>query len=148
VAADAELVERRGAFQFSLATVMLVITAAAIFMSIFVMAPGLGIVAALVLTPALVRTCWIAARERARGEPLTAAEKTQGFAQIFAATLGALIVGGMASVIAFFFICLASGPGWLFGPETGIWLGSIGAGGIVGIIVFFYIARWLRENYC
>ena len=116
----------RTKFQFSLASVMLIVTFAAVLMSIYTMAPGLGIALMVLSVPALVRTAVIAMQKGSRGKPLTFAEK----AGIFLAWIGLGIVIIIAAGIAFFVSCLMGLAG---GESTAILFGSIGA--IIAAIV-------------
>jgi hypothetical protein len=110
----------RTKFQFSLASVMLLITFAAVLMSIYSMAPGLGIALMVLSVPALVRTAVIAMQTGSRGKPLTFGEK----AGIFLAWIGLGLTIIIAACFGFFISCLVGLPG---GEVTAIMFGSIGA---------------------
>jgi hypothetical protein len=95
--------ERRAAYQFSLATLMLTVTLVAIVLSVFRMSLGVGLALVFLTTPALVRTCIAAARRRARGQPVSPLGKVG----MFAASFGIVVVVVVASIAAFFAVCLA-----------------------------------------
>jgi len=110
--------EHRAAYQFSLATMMLTIALVAVLLGVFLISPGIGILLAVAVTPAFLRTCIVMARRKARGQPVSLADKLGSFAVSFAASVGlAVFVAGVVVVavfVAFFMICwavLASGAG-------------------------------------
>jgi hypothetical protein len=134
--------ERRVAFQFSLATLMLTVTVVAVLLGVFVMSPGWGIVLAILMTPAWLRTCVVVSGREARGRPMSAHQKLE----LFAASVGVVLNAGMAAIGAFFAI-------WLTGVFIG-WVSSIGgqgyeglqrgvhAGWVLGIIVGACVLFW------
>jgi hypothetical protein len=93
--------EARAAYQFGISTIMLVITIAAVVLGVFRMSAGVGLALVFLFTPALVRTCIIAVRRKARGRPMSVAAKIGAFA----ASLGIVIVVVAASIGAFFAVC-------------------------------------------
>ena len=95
--------ERRAAYQFGLSTLMLMVTLAAVVLSVFRMSLGVGLALVFLTTPALVRTCITAARRKARGQPMSPLAKTG----VFAATFGIVVVVVAASIAAFFAVCFA-----------------------------------------
>ena len=104
--------EHRAAYQFSLATMMLTITLVAVLLGVFLMSPGIGILLAVVVAPAFLRTCIVMARRKARGQPVSLADKLGSFAASFAFSLGFVVfvglAGAVAVVAAFFVICWAA----------------------------------------
>jgi hypothetical protein len=73
--ANAPQVEQRAVFQFSLASILLIITLCAVVLGAFSVAPGLGIGLAILATPAAVCTGIVAMRRRAGGQPMSVAAK-------------------------------------------------------------------------
>lgn len=146
-------IERRAAFQFSIATMMMLVTLCAVIMGAFSVSPGLGIALAVLAAPAWLRTCMVAARRRGRGRPMTAQEKMWAFG----GSLGVVAAIVIAAGIAFYATCWAGffggaavsslwsedyGPiGW--GLFTGVGLGVAG-----GIYVGRRMIRrfWIRKN--
>jgi hypothetical protein len=112
--------EPRTKFQFSLASIMIVMTLLAVLMSIYTMAPGLGIALMVLSVPALIRTVVLAMQRGSRGKPLTFGQK----AGVFAAWIGLGVVIVIAAGVAFFVSCLVGLPG---GAAVAITFGSIGA---------------------
>ena len=86
--------------QFSLETLMLVITLIAVCLGMIMALPGLGIVVAIVAAPALVRTLMAGYQERKAGAPLTLGEKLLTFAASTGVTLAVLVTGGTAFAAA------------------------------------------------
>ena len=116
-----------GRFQFGLTSLLLFVTLAAILCSVVAMNPGLGIVAAILTIPALVRTCVVAWRGEQYGDPVSPVAKVAVF-------LLTMVVGGVVLVpagIAFFFVaCMTSG--WPIGELNNR---AMIMGGIAGTIV-------------
>ena len=143
--------ERRAGYQFSLASLLIVMALAAVILSIGVVLPGLGIALALLVAPALVLTNITAMRSLAKGHPLSRSDKLS----LFAAALGAILLTLIATGIAFFATCAVGFFGGSFasglfklgggGYATITWGAATGSilGGIVGLIVFGLIFRRL-----
>lgn len=88
--------------QFGLATLLGMMTLTAVWLGVTVVEPGIGIVAAIVLAPALVRSAVQTARARQAGYQLVAADK---FA-FFLTSIGIVLLTGIAGIGAFFSICV------------------------------------------
>ncbi|MBI3468399.1 MAG: hypothetical protein HY000_35810 [Planctomycetes bacterium] len=130
---------------FGLSSLMLMIALIAVCLGVMREVPGLGIVLALLLTPAAVRTAIASSRRERRGQPMTAMERILAFAS----SLGVVIVTGVASAAAYSGLCFAGvfiGAGVRHGSYEGPIWGSIIGGGIgllLAIYVFYRLARWL-----
>jgi len=96
--------EHRAAYQFGLSTLMLIVTAAAVVLGVFRTHLGVGLALVFLAAPALVGTCIVTVRKRARGQPLTPAGKVG----VFVVSLVIVAVVVAASIGAFFAVCLAS----------------------------------------
>jgi hypothetical protein len=113
-------------------------------------APGLGVVLAVLATPALIRAGMISARRQSEGAPLTGGERVGAFL----ASLGVVVLTGVAAVAAFYGTCFAvcAGEFLLTGGGRGSWgfiqATSIGAGVIVGVLVLVSVGRkaWRTEG--
>jgi hypothetical protein len=112
----------RAKFQFTLASIMLIVTFAAVLMSIYVMAPGLGIALFILSAPALVRTSVVAMQRGSRGKPLSFGEK----AGIFLAWIGVVLAALSAAAIGFFASCLMTAIAGN-GEDAAMKFGFIGA---------------------
>lgn len=129
----ARTAEEHAHFQFSLASLMLLVTLTAVMMGVSVMAPGLGIALAVLVTPAFIHTAVTAARRRSRGQPMAPLDKIA----FFGGSLGAVVVTLAAAGTAFYATCWA---GFLAGAAGSQALGSkgyddIGWGLLVGVIL-------------
>lgn len=90
--------------QFSLETLLLIVTLSAVCLGALVAVPGLGVLLLVIAVPALVRTCLTGIRSKKLGGKLTATDKVMAFLASAAITWAALIAAGMA----FFTACTAS----------------------------------------
>ena len=92
--------------QFSLETLMLVVTLVAVCLGMLAAAPGLGILASVVAAPALIRTLIAGYQERAAGSPLSLGEKVIAFLASTGVTIAVLSAGATAFLAACFASCL------------------------------------------
>ncbi|HEX5106338.1 MAG TPA: hypothetical protein VFV87_21105, partial [Pirellulaceae bacterium] len=91
-------------FQFSLESLLLVITLAAVCLGAFVATPGLGVLALIVAAPALLRTVYEGHQARRRGKAMDVSEKLLSFM----ASAGIALAALTAAAGAFFAACTAS----------------------------------------
>ncbi len=120
-------------------------------LALVIEAPGLGIILAVVLTPALVRTAVTASRRGARE-----ARDPGRMVLTFFGTIGMVIVVGVAAIVTFYITCFAVCAGAMVvtqgakspGSENGILIVSIGSGVIAGLVVAILIMRryWRRTS--
>lgn len=110
---DAEIVEpvpppvvtaRPAPLQFSLETLLLIVTLSAVCLGALVAAPGLGVLLLVVAVPALVRTCLTGSQFKQKSGKLTAGDKVMAFVASAAITWAALT----AAAMAFFTACTVS----------------------------------------
>ncbi|MFV1965192.1 MAG: hypothetical protein ACC628_07185, partial [Pirellulaceae bacterium] len=92
------IVHPHAAHQFSLATLMLVMTFVSVLVGVFTFSVGIGLTLLFLAGPALVRTCVVAARRKVRGKRLTPAGKVG----VLFARLGIVVTGVRATIAAFF----------------------------------------------
>jgi hypothetical protein len=90
--------------QFSLETLLLIVTLSAVCLGALVAMPGLGVLLLVIAVPALVRTCLTGIRSKQSGGKLTATDKVMAFLASAAITWAALAAAGMA----FFTACTVS----------------------------------------
>jgi hypothetical protein len=95
-----------GPFQYGLSSLFLIVTLGVILGSVFVMQPGLGIVAAILATPALLWTIVAAMRQGRRGEPMSPERRVSTFILALSTIVGGIIVTGGAFFIAMMGTCL------------------------------------------
>ena len=134
---------------FGLGSLMLIITLIAVLLGLFVIDPGLGIGASLLLTPALVRTVVRVKKGKRQGESLDPQQK----AVAFLASLGIVLATWLAVGIAFYATCwgfffVGMGIGQAsgqrdYGPlALGFYLG-LAAGLVAALVCAFFMIRWL-----
>lgn len=141
--------------QFSLETLLLIVTLSAVCLGALVAAPGLGVLLLVIAVPALVRTCVSGIRSKQQGEKLTATDKIMAFLASAAIAWAALAAAGMA----FFSACTASlFAGAAIGQVAGntldssltewlIWVAVAicGAASLAAFIGMFYV-NWPRRS--
>ena len=133
----------RRPLQYGISSLLLVITFAAVLCSLTKMSPGLGIAAAVLTVPAMLRTVLVAFRRRESGDPMSASAKAGIFMLTLAMTVSVIVAAG----VAFFVTCLvgvAAGSGgrqslgsldWL---PLGLTLGSVAALIVGGGLIWVY----------
>jgi hypothetical protein len=124
---------------FSLQSVMLVVTLAALVLGSFSIAPGLGIFLAIVSVPALIRTAIMVRRSESHGVAADAKSR----AITFAASLAVVAVAGVAASIAFGIVCTTSGLVALGTTNIDSWIIAVPLllGGSVGLYVFWRVMK-------
>jgi hypothetical protein len=129
---------------FSLQSVMLFVTLAALILGSFSIAPGLGIFLGIVSVPAVVRTAIMVRRRETQG----LAADAKGKAVMFAASLAVVAVAGVAASIAFGIVCTSSGLVALSTTRMDDWVMFVpfALGGSVGLYVFWRVMRTFSES--
>jgi O-antigen/teichoic acid export membrane protein len=135
--------------QFSLATLLLIMTLTSVLCGLIAAAPGLGIPIAVLSVPALVRTCITASRRQKRGEAMPFEEKASTF--VVTVVLGGALLATTAVVfgITFFVVCLATGGGIDSeeSPVTYVAAVVVAAAVFIGLLVLWYrVARRRRRR--
>jgi hypothetical protein len=145
--------------RFSLATLMMLMTLAAIVCGVYSIAPGIGMIMALVLLPVMTLAVISVRRVESLGNSLGHEDRIM----MFFGSLSLVVVAGIAASIAFGITCFAGfftgaiagealgargyeGLGW--GLAAGLGLGAIG-GTYVGYRALVYMSRkskWRREE--
>jgi hypothetical protein len=145
--------DQRSQQTFGLSTLFLFITVIAVCLGVFVAAPGLGILLAVIAVPAFIRTSVAASvEELAAGQPVNVAQKMS----LFLGSLGIVLLIGLAGFGAFFAACWTSCAalavtgalrGGLFDSGLGLLLINLFAGGIALAIVVWLIRKtWPRHT--
>jgi hypothetical protein len=109
-------------WQFSLQTILLIMTLLAVCLGAYHNWPGLGTVLTAIATPALIGIIAMGAERRRRGLPMSAAEKIGGFLAMF----GVLLLTAVAAIAALLVACGVLA----FGME-----GTRGSQWIVGLVI-------------
>ncbi len=135
--------------QFSLESLMLVITLVAVCLGMLVAAPGLGVLVSVVAAPALIRTLIAGYRERAAGGKLTLGEKLIAFLASTGITIAVLSAGATAFAAACFASCMvvlgvSSGGGG--GPQESLIYAAFGFSTLVALAVTIWLFWLLRPR--
>jgi hypothetical protein len=116
---------------FSLASLMMFVTLASVVLGVSTIAPGVGIPLGILALLATVRTAVLVRRQMRLGHQPNAGER----AILFAASLGVVILAGIAAAIAFSALCFGgffAGVGAARPEDYGSALGGAVVGGIIG----------------
>jgi hypothetical protein len=151
---DWEKKRRASASQFSLESLMLVITLISVCLGMMVAVPGLGVLVCIVAVPALVRTLIVGRQRKEAATPLNLGEKVLTFFASTGIMLGILLAGMSAFAVACVGTCFAafgianaSGSGaaenWIFPVALGA--ATLAAVAVVGWL--FWITRPRRPPY-
>jgi hypothetical protein len=127
--------------RFGVSAILLSITLAAILCSIFAMNPGLGILAAVLLVPALLRTLVVASRREKTGKPMSAGRKALTFSTSVLLGVTALAAGGAAAFATFFLSCVVALSGRTRNLDANLNSAAI-LSGVVGVLVAVAVG-WL-----
>jgi hypothetical protein len=87
----ATTIDRRAAYQFGLSSLFLTTLLVALVLSVYRLAPALGICLAILAVPALLHTCVAVARKSVRGQAVSVSEKASTFARALGAA-GAIVL--------------------------------------------------------
>jgi hypothetical protein len=124
---------------YQISTLMLLIALIAVCLGVMHEVPGLGIALFLVMIPALVRTTTGAARRRAEGRPMSWQER----AIVFAASMGIVVLTGLAALITFVAICFPTGMFMIGSGSQAGFVVAIALGIVGAIVVCFLVGRAL-----
>lgn len=130
---------------FSLASMMMFVTLVAVVMGLFSVAPGLGLLSVIALAPAALRYAWEIQRRKSRGQATTMNQK----AVVFAASLGMVVVAGVAAATAFCATCFGGFfTGGALAPPGRYDFLIVGAvvGGTIGAILALWVFYRLMKR--
>ena len=132
---------------FSLASLMMFVTLAAVVMGVSSIAPGVGIPLGIVLLVVWLRTTLVAKHRRAHGQVVTREEKLHLFLASFGATLAMLTVTCIAGCGAFIAACFACMGTWaaLGGDTIGVELIAWTVFGLVALAIGVPVLRWIAK---
>jgi hypothetical protein len=134
---------------FSLATMMLLMTLAAVWLGLLAAAPGLAILVCILLVPVIVRTARVVRRREERGRTVSSGEKIALAATSFMVTLVILVVTTVAAVGTFCGLCLGMYTmSDRRDQNAGIQMVISGAVTLVVLIAIGRLmAKWVRIRY-
>lgn len=134
-------------FSFSLATMFLLMTLAAVSMGLLVAVPGLGILACLVMVPVVIRTIKVVRHRESVGHDVAPAQKVVLFLTSFAAASVISVVACIAAFCSFCGVCASviamSGSGGEAAPIAAIMI-PVAAVSIFGLVA---LIRWRIRCY-
>ena len=142
---------------FSLSLLMQIVTGGSIFWAVLVVNPPLAIIGAVLSTPAIIRTGWVA--EQLRVEHLPFQWHTRFF--VFVRSLFFVCVVALLSAVAFVSVCVICGiGGFAFGKVMGSYdnsamdmaavgsvSGVIWGMGVSAIVAMFLLTRYWRPSW-
>jgi hypothetical protein len=144
-------------FSYSLETLMLVMTLVAVAMGAIVLFPGVGIILAIMLLPAFVRTSKVIQRRAEQGRTVGLWPRVALFFGSFTTSLVIIVVVSVASVGTFCGLCLgfyavAEGGGLLRGSSgEGLMILAMVVSGIAALVAtiaaVYYIVKWIRRRW-
>jgi hypothetical protein len=126
--------------QFSLASMLLIMTLVGIAAALFAVYPGLGILFSLLATPPVIRTILVVKRRKRMGFDVMPDEKAVLFFKSFLVTTVALVVSIIVACISFFTICIS------IGTPSAIVIATVGALIATGI-TFWFFWLWIRLRW-
>jgi hypothetical protein len=151
---DWEKKRRASASQFSLESLMLLITLIAVCLGMIVAMPGLGVLVIIVAVPALVRTLIVGRHRKIAAAPLNLGEKVAAFLASTGIVMGILLAGLSAFAVACVGTCFAAlGIAQASGSrasENWIFQVALGAAILVAVAVvgwLFWITRPRRPPH-
>lgn len=130
--------------QFSLATLLLVVTLVAVFLAVFALLPGIGIALAVLSLPAFVRTANLIDARRRAGRSTPFYFRAVSFVGSIIVSVFALSVVIIASVGTFCTVCLNTGSNRSGGGEMAILFALLlAAVATVGVVILLVkLIRW------
>ncbi|HWB11373.1 MAG TPA: hypothetical protein VG826_19240 [Pirellulales bacterium] len=136
---EAALVSQETAATFSLSSLFLVMTLAAVSAGAFAAAPGLGIFFVVIAAPALIRTIVIGSRRKRLGVATSRGEKIFNFLQSIGVMILILVCIVVALGVALFAACTGALAGGVVSESIGkstdaAMIGGAAAGGLIALV--------------
>jgi hypothetical protein len=145
-----ERVAAAPASQFSIETLLLVMTLIAVLAGLFHYSPGLAVTLIVVSIPALVRTVFVGRREKRRGQRVTAGGKIGHFLLSLVIMYAVWVAATMAFVVAAVGTCFAAIAASNASDEmaTGVAIGGLILSAVVGLFVAGLLlwATWPKRS--
>jgi hypothetical protein len=125
-------------------------TLVAVCLGVFLVAPGLGIIVAILVAPALIHVLVGRHREAGAGKPTTAGARLASAAATTAAALAALALGGTAFGVAIFASCIVESrvlaPRMPAGSQDLVAFTLIGISSLIGLVAAGCVYAMLRPR--
>lgn len=136
-------------FSFSLSTLLLLMTLAAVCFGLLAEAPGLGVPMCVLLVPVLIRTVMVVRRREAAGVTVSRAEKIGLMATSFGVATVVAVVVAVAAFCSFCGVCLlmVSADNQHGGPWMFFWGVGMCIGAAVSIWLIVISSKWIRRRY-
>ncbi len=131
-------------FSFSLETLMLVMTLAAVGMGAIVLFPGIGIILAIMLAPAFVRTAMVVQRRAEKGKAVALWQRVALFFGSFVTAVVILVIVAVASVGTFCALCLCLYSGGVRDAAMPLSFFAAAATTIAAIVL---AVKWIRRRW-
>lgn len=125
---------------FALPTLALWMTLAVVGLGVFIIAPGLALILAIGVMPALVRTALVVGRRSKSGEQIPNVEKVLLFLGSLGTSVVVAVVVLVASVGSFCAVCLTSGK------QSAVPVAILVAVVVTGGVLFF-LWKWIRHRW-
>lgn len=134
-----------GRFSFSLSTLLLLMTLAAICFGLLAAAPGLGVPMCVLLVPVLIRTVMVVRRREASGLPVSRAKKIGLMATSFGVATVVAVVVAVAAFCSFCGVCLLGIGG--SNEEAMLGAGIMFSLAGVSVVMLVFLGKWIRRRY-
>jgi hypothetical protein len=133
---------------FSLATLLLLMTLAAVWLGLLATAPGLAIFACILLLPAVVRTAMVVQRRAVAGRGVSPSEKLALGATSLLVSGVVLVVAAVASIGTFCAVCLGVASASNDRGDMSFAFVIAGFAALLTTLVAVrFLARWIRRRY-
>jgi hypothetical protein len=141
---DWEQKRRASASQFSLESLMLVITLISVCLGMIVAAPGIGLLVVIVAVPALVRTLVVGRYRKEAASPLNLGEKVMAFLASTGIIIGIMLAGLIAYWVACIGTCFAVlGVAQTATEQSSAEFWAVSVSIVTGAIVAIAVVGWL-----
>ncbi len=136
-------------FSFSLSTLLLLMTLAAVCFGLLAEAPGLGVPLCVLLVPVLIRTAMVVRRREAAGVPVSRAEKIGLMATSLGVATVVAVVVAVAAFCSFCGVCLLAVSADNKYGGAGTFLSGLGVCTVAGLSIWLLkvMDKWLRRRF-
>jgi hypothetical protein len=124
-------------------SLLLIVTLAVILLSVFAIQPGVGIVLAVLVLPAFIRTVVLAMQKRARGKLMSVQGKIGFFLVWMGLACIIILVIGASLFAALFVICASQ----LNPNDTTQVLYLIGIAATIVVVLLLVLFRWIVKRF-